>query len=86
MEKKVSEEELKTAVKHQEDLQKAILDIGVIETRKHAILHKVAEINSEIEDFKKVLEDKYGHVNIDLENGTYTDVKNEEDKKDQYRF
>jgi|TARA_B110000444_G_scaffold87371_1_gene82558 hypothetical protein len=82
MEKKVSEEELKTAVKHQEDLQKAILDIGVIETRKHAILHKVAEINSEIEDFKKVLEDKYGHVNIDLENGTYTDVKNEEDKKD----
>ena len=82
MEKKVSEEELKTAVKHQEDLQKAILDIGVIETRKHAILHKVAEINSEIEDFKKVLEDKYGHVNIDLEDGTYTDVKNEEDKKD----
>ena len=82
MEKKVSEEELKTAVKQQEDLQKAILDIGVIETRKHAILHKVAEINSEIEDFKKVLEDKYGHVNIDLENGTYTDVKNEEDKKD----
>ena len=82
MEKKVSEEELKTAVKHQEDLQQAILDIGVIETRKHAILHKVAEINSEIEDFKKVLEDKYGHVNIDLENGTYTDVKNEEDKKD----
>ena len=82
MEKKVSEEELKTAVKHQEDLKKAILDIGVIETRKHAILHKVAEINSEIEDFKKVLEDKYGHVNIDLENGTYTDVKNEEDKKD----
>ena len=82
MEKKVSEEELKTAVKHQEDLQKAILDIGVIETRKHAILHKVAEINSEIEDFKKVLEDKYGHVNIDLEIGTYTDVKNEEDKKD----
>lgn len=82
MENKVSEEELKIAVKHQEDLQKAILDIGVIETRKHAILHKVAEINSEIEDFKKKLEDKYGHVNINLENGTYTDVEDEEDKKD----
>ena len=82
MEKKVSEEELKIAVKHQEDLQKTILDIGVIETRKHAILHKVAEINSEIEYFKKKLEDKYGHVNINLENGTYTDVEDEEDKKD----
>ena len=82
MENKVNEEELKLAVKHQEDLQKAILDIGVIETRKHAILHKVAEINLEIEEFKKVLEDKYGHVNISLEDGTYTDVKDEEDKKD----
>ena len=51
MENKVNEEELKLAVKHQEDLQKAILDIGVIETRKHAILHKVAEINLEIEEF-----------------------------------
>jgi hypothetical protein len=82
MENKITKEELDVAVKHQEDLQKVILDLGVIETKKHAMLHKVADINLEIEEFKKVLEEKYGHVNINLEDGTYTEVEDEEDKKD----
>ena len=46
------------------------------------MLHKIADINTEIEELKKVLEEKYGHVNINLEDGTYTPVENEEDKKD----
>ena len=82
MENKITEEELEQAKKQQEDLQKVILDIGVIETKKHAMLHKIADINTDIEELKKVLEEKYGHVNINLEDGTYTEVKNEEDKKD----
>ena len=82
MENKITKEELEKAKKQQEDLQKVILDIGVIETKKHAMLHKIADINTEIEELKKVLEEKYGHVNINLEDGTYTLVENEEDKKD----
>ncbi len=82
MKNKITKEELKQASKQQEDLQKVILDIGVIETKKHAMLHKIADINTEIEELKKVLEEKYGHVNINLEDGTYTEVENEEDKKD----
>lgn len=82
MENKITKEELKQAKKQQEDLQKVILDIGVIETKKHAMLHKIADINTDIEELKKVLEEKYGHVNINLEDGTYTEVENEEDKKD----
>jgi uncharacterized protein related to proFAR isomerase len=82
MENKITKEELEKAKTQQEDLQKVILDIGVIETKKHAMLHKIADINTEIEELKKVLEEKYGHVNINLEDGTYTPVENEEDKKD----
>ena len=82
MENKITEEEPEQAKKQQEDLQKVILDIGVIETKKHAMLHKIADINTDIEELKKVLEEKYGHVNINLEDGTYTEVENEEDKKD----
>tara|TARA_E500000318_G_C3426185_1_gene159264 strand:- start:79 stop:327 length:249 start_codon:yes stop_codon:yes gene_type:complete len=82
MENKITEEELEQAKKQQEDLQKVILDIGVIETKKHAMLHKIADINTDIEELKKVLEEKYGHVNINLEDGTYTEVEDEEDKKD----
>ncbi len=82
MKNKITKEELEQASKQQEDLQKVILDIGVIETKKHAMLHKIADINTDIEELKKVLEEKYGHVNINLEDGTYTEVKDEEDKKD----
>ena len=82
MENKITKEELEQASKQQEDLQKVILDIGVIETKKHAMLHKIADINTDIEELKKVLEEKYGHVNINLGDGTYTEVENEEDKKD----
>ena len=72
---KIEKEELETAKKQQEDLQKTILDIGVIETKKHAMLHQIAEINNSIEEFKKSLEEKYGHINISLEDGTYTEIK-----------
>ena len=82
MKNKITKEELKQASKQQEDLQKVILDIGVIETKKHAMLHQIAEINNSIEEFKKSLEEKYGHININLEDGTYTEIKDEEDKKD----
>jgi|TARA_R110001583_G_C5553643_1_gene400561 hypothetical protein len=82
MKNKITKEELEQASKQQEDLQKVILDIGVIETKKHAMLHKIADINTDIEELKKVLEEKYGHVNINLEDGTYTEVEDEEDKKD----
>ena len=81
MKNKITKEELEQASKQQEDLQKVILDIGVIETKKHAMLHKIADINTDIEELKKVLEEKYGHVNINLEDGTYTEVEDEEDKK-----
>jgi hypothetical protein len=35
-------------------------------------------VNEGIEDFKKELEKEYGAVNINLEDGTYTEIKEEE--------
>ena len=80
---KIKDEELEIAKNQHERLQKAISNIGVLETQKHGLLHEIASINVEIEDFKKELEKKYGHVEINLTDGTYTKVEeSEEDKKD----
>jgi|TARA_R100000149_G_scaffold54170_1_gene23606 hypothetical protein len=79
---KITTEELEKAKKQQVDLQNILLEIGLVESRKHALLHQIAQINSDTEEFKKELETKYGHVNINLEDGTYTEIENEEDKKD----
>jgi len=72
---KINKEHLDTIIEQQTRLNKALTEIGVVEARKHAMLHEMTSVNQEIEDFKKVLEKEYGQVNINLEDGSYTEIK-----------
>ena len=78
---KIKEEQLERIKKQQESLQTLITNIGVLETQKHGLLHELAEVNKDIESFKKELEEEYGSININLEDGTYEPIEKEEDKK-----
>jgi|5_EtaG_2_1085323.scaffolds.fasta_scaffold00198_26 hypothetical protein len=82
--KKITKKELESIKELQNNLNNTIQNVGVLEAQKHRFLHEVAERNKEIEDLKVKLESKYGSVNISLEDGTYTDAKEdvESDKKD----
>ena len=75
---KITKEELEKVVDFQNKLYKITTDIGVLETQKHAALHDLDNVNQEQEEYKKVLEDKYGSININLEDGTYTEIKKDE--------
>lgn len=77
-EKKITNDELEKVVDFQNKLYKITTDIGVLETQKHAALHDLAGINQEQEKYKKSLEDKYGAINVNLEDGTYTEIKKDE--------
>jgi hypothetical protein len=72
---KIKEEQLNTIREQQQKLTGLINDIGLLEAQKHNFLHKIAEVNIEVEATKKELEDEYGAVNIDLETGTYTEIE-----------
>jgi hypothetical protein len=75
---KIKEEELKQ-LQEQEQKKSAIKhDIGMLETQKHSLLHMWAEIITQQEEIKKELEEKYGKVNIDLKDGSYTEIKEDE--------
>ena len=71
---KIKDKELEKVVEQQKTLNEVLTNIGVLETQKHGLLHKVAELNKNIEDTKSDLEGKYGAININLEDGTYTKV------------
>ena len=75
---KIKEEQLNKIKKQQEALNVTIHDIGVLESQKHALLHDLASINQDIENLKKELEEEYGSVNINLEDGSYTEIEKEE--------
>tara|TARA_R100001510_G_scaffold31261_1_gene27895 strand:- start:1930 stop:2175 length:246 start_codon:yes stop_codon:yes gene_type:complete len=74
---KIEENELSKVVEQQEKLNNMLIKMGVLETQKHSLLHQVATINKEIDETKKDLEGKYGQVNINLEDGTYTEIEKE---------
>jgi predicted nucleic acid-binding Zn-ribbon protein len=76
--KTIKKDQLEKIVAQQKDLNVLLTNIGVLETQKHSLLHQVAEVNKEVEDFKSELEAEYGAININLEDGSYTEIEKEE--------
>jgi len=74
---KITDEQLEVITKHQKDLNKSLTNIGFFETQKHSLLHEYAGIVDDIEKYKKELEDIYGAININIEDGTYTTIEKE---------
>ena len=75
---KVKEEELKTIKDQQEKINSILHQLGYLESQKHGLLHELAGVNQDVEEFKSKLEEEYGAININLEDGTYTEIKEEE--------
>ena len=78
---KITKEQLEKIQDQQKKLQSVLTDIGVIEVRKHEAMHAQAALSQEIEQTKKELEEEYGAININLEDGSYTEIKKEDDSE-----
>jgi predicted nucleic acid-binding Zn-ribbon protein len=73
--KQITKEQLTKIVDQQKDLQTLLTNIGILESQKHGFLHQLGELNKAIEEFKGELEAEYGAININIEDGSYTDVE-----------
>ena len=79
---KIEEQEL-TKVKEQTGkIQQCVLDLGSLEVKKADIMKAYSKFLEELDVTKKELEEKYGQVNINLQDGSYEEVK-EEDKTEE---
>ena len=78
----IKKDQLEKIQNFQKDLNKFLNEVGFLEAQKTAVLSRFHEVNKETEDFKKELEEEYGSININLEDGTYTPIEKEEDKKE----
>ena len=81
---KIKEEELSLIQEQQKQLNELVHNIGMLESQKHGLLHEIAGVNKEVEDYKEVLEAEYGAININVEDGAYTKIEEdvESNKKD----
>ena len=74
---KIEKEELDKIVEQQVELNNLLKRIGFIETEKDCPLKAYIEILGDPNTSKKELEEKYGAINIDLSDGSYTKVETE---------
>lgn len=77
---KIKDEQLKRIQDIQKELSETLNSIGYLESQKHALLHKIKSINEEDQRIKAELEEEYGSVNINVEDGTYTEIEAELEK------
>jgi hypothetical protein len=76
----ITEDQLKTVKEQQTKLSEALRSIGILEVQKQNLAGKVQEVSKEIEATTKELEDEYGQVNIDLTDGSYSEIEKEDEE------
>ena len=78
---KITKEELESLQESQKKFAAIKHDLGQLEVQKHGLLHLWAGIQEEENKFKKELEEKYGKININLEDGSYEESKEDGEDK-----
>ena len=82
--KKVTEDQLKELQEVVGKLNQVQMQLGTIELQKHELLHGAAEMQKDLQDTRKKLEEEYGNVSINISDGVITEKEKEDapDKKD----
>lgn len=78
---KISEKQLEQLQKFVQGLNQAQAQLGQIEIEKHNLLHQAGEIQGELQKFQKELEEEYGQVSINIQDGSYKEIQ-EKDESD----
>ena len=77
---KLSKDELKTFREQEEKKQAILHDLGLLATQSHTLSHMFAELAMKQEQSKKDLEEKYGNIEVNLEDGTFKLITDEKNK------
>ena len=80
----ISDEQLKKIQDQVNRINKFQLEIGIVESQKHSLLHQVGAIQNEIVETQSELEKEYGTADVNIETGkiNYPKENGEVNKKD----
>ncbi len=74
----ITEEQLKSIQNLVAPINQAQMELSRIETRKHAIMHDVLELQRALQEKQKELEQEYGKVNINIQDGAIEYAEDEQ--------
>ncbi len=79
---KIKDEQLKELQELIGKINQGQIQIGQLETQKHSLLHQLSEIQQELQKFQETLEKEYGKVSINIQDGSYEAIKEDEPNKE----
>ena len=81
---KITDEQLKKVQDTVNNLNRAQLEIGSMEVRKHEVMHQVAGLRDALKAVQDDFQKEYGTFDINIQDGTinYPKENGETDKKD----
>lgn len=80
-ENKISQEQLEELQGYVGKLNNAASQIGNLEMQKHKLNHAAAEVQNDLQKFQAKLEEKYGKVSINIQDGTYEPIPESENEQ-----
>jgi len=79
----ITKEELESLQALVNNLNRAQMEIGNLESRKHGMLHQVTGLQTQMQTLQKSFEDLYGKVDININDGAISYPEDvEANKKD----
>ena len=77
---KIKEQELKSLQEKVGSLQNLQSQVGQLELQKFFLTNSAAKIQQDLLEEQKKLEEEYGKVNINLQDGSYEEIEEKEEK------
>jgi len=80
---RITEEELKKVQGAVNTMNRAQLEIGSMELKKHEMMHQLAAVKEDLSGLQAELQKEYGTIDVNIQDGTINYSENgEADKKD----
>ena len=67
---KITDEQLKKVQDTVNNINRGQLELGVMETRKHMLLHNVAAIQEQLTVMQDEFQEQYGTFDVNIQDGT----------------
>ena len=78
---KLTKDELELVLNSATQYNEILMQIGGVQVTMQDLTMQAAKLRASVEQVKKDLQEKYGSINVDLKDGSYT-KSDVEDKKD----
>ena len=81
--KKITDEELKSVQEKVSNINQVQMQIGGMEVQKNIALDTIKASQMDLQTIQKDLEEKYGKVSVNLQDGTITEIPEEDESVEQ---